>query len=155
MRFPGLNPTTTTAYIPIELNLKKLGTDESTSSITSTVDGWPTRPQRAVGSRIWIIGDLLLLLMPTCFICECHFILRLRLTNAIRAALAALAYSLDGKELSNRGRKVQEATLIGPTLFPLFFSALAGRSLKKIGLWRAQEGTTLGVSGSGLIFLLI
>jgi hypothetical protein len=59
--------------------------------------------------------------------------------------LAALAYKLDGKELSNHGRKIQELILLGPTLFPLAFAALAGRSLKKIALWRAQEGTSLGV----------
>jgi hypothetical protein len=75
--------------------------------------------------------------------------------QSIRAALAALANNLDGKELSSRGRKVQEATLIGPTLFPLVFAAIAGRSLKKIGLWRAQEGTTLGVSGPRLFFPLV
>lgn len=59
-----------------------------------------------------------------------------------------LAYKLDGKELSDRGHKIQEATLLGPTLFPLAFAALGGRSLKKIALWRAQEGTSLGVSKS-------
>jgi hypothetical protein len=61
-------------------------------------------------------------------------------------ALAALAYRLDGEEISDRGRKIQEAILLSPTLFPLAFAALGGRSLKKIALWRAQEGTTLGVS---------
>jgi hypothetical protein len=61
-------------------------------------------------------------------------------------ALAALAYQLDGNEISDRGRMIQEAILLGPTLFPLAFAALGGRSLKKIALWRAQEGTTLGVS---------
>lgn len=60
--------------------------------------------------------------------------------------LAALAHQLDGSELSDRGRKIQEATLIGPTLFPLAFAALGGRSIKRIALWRAERGTTLGVS---------
>jgi hypothetical protein len=62
------------------------------------------------------------------------------------SALAALVYRLDGKDISDRGRKIQEAILLGPTLFPLAFTALVGQSLKKIALWRAQEGTTLGVS---------
>ena len=61
-------------------------------------------------------------------------------------ALAVLACRLDGKDISDRGRKIQEAILLGPTLFPLAFTALAGRSLKKMALWRAQEGTTIGVS---------
>jgi hypothetical protein len=63
-------------------------------------------------------------------------------------ALAAVAYKLDGKDLSDRGHKIQEAILLGPTLFPLAFAAVGGRSLKKVALWRAQEGTTLGVSGT-------
>ncbi|KAH7393769.1 hypothetical protein DE146DRAFT_765295 [Phaeosphaeria sp. MPI-PUGE-AT-0046c] len=62
----------------------------------------------------------------------------------IAEALAAFAYRLDGKELSDRGHKIQEAILLCPTLFPLAFAALGGRSLKRIALWRAQEGTSLG-----------
>ena len=72
----------------------------------------------------------------------------IRISLTLRPALAALAYHLDGEELSNFGRKVQEASLLGPTVYPLAFAALAGRSLKKIALWRAQEGTTLGVRNS-------
>lgn len=63
-------------------------------------------------------------------------------------ALAALAHRLDGQEFSDRGHKIEEAILLGPTLFPLAFAALGGRSLKRIALWRAQEGTSLGVSCS-------
>ncbi|KAH6642924.1 hypothetical protein C7974DRAFT_112820 [Boeremia exigua] len=47
--------------------------------------------------------------------------------------------------------------LLGPTVFPLAFAALGGRSLKNIALWRAERGSTLGVSGesvSGNVCLL-
>jgi hypothetical protein len=70
-------------------------------------------------------------------------------------ALAALAYRLDGEENLARGRKIQEAILLSPTLFPLAFAALGGRSLKKIALWRAQEGTTLGVSTPRLLHAIV
>jgi hypothetical protein len=68
-------------------------------------------------------------------------------------ALAALAFQLDGKTISDRGRRIQEATLLGPTLYPLAFAALGGRSLKKIALWRAQEGTSLGVGAEASSYL--
>ncbi|KAJ6199410.1 hypothetical protein J3E72DRAFT_266926 [Bipolaris maydis] len=36
--------------------------------------------------------------------------------------------------------------LLGPTLFPLAFAALGGRSLKNIALWKAQQGSSIGSS---------
>lgn len=63
----------------------------------------------------------------------------------IRPALASLAYKLDQTPLSQHGRNIENAILLGPTLFPLAFAALGGRSLKKIALWKAERGTTLGV----------
>lgn len=62
------------------------------------------------------------------------------------AALAVIAVKLDGKDVSPYGKHVQEAILLGPTIYPLVFAALGGRALRKIALWRAGEGTTLGVS---------
>lgn len=57
-----------------------------------------------------------------------------------------IAVKLDGKDVSPYGKHVQEAILLGPTIYPLVFAALGGRALRKIALWRAGEGTTLGVS---------
>jgi hypothetical protein len=84
MRYLSLKTNTASVYRPVEVDPCKICTDESTytSEITSTVEGWPTRPQRAVGARLWMIGDLVLLLMPVAFIGECHSIPRLRLTNS-------------------------------------------------------------------------
>lgn len=62
------------------------------------------------------------------------------------AALAGLAYKLDDKHISPYGEHINQLILLGPTLFPLAFAALGGRSLKKIALWKAERGTTLGVS---------
>ncbi|KAJ4366084.1 hypothetical protein N0V95_000311 [Ascochyta clinopodiicola] len=60
------------------------------------------------------------------------------------AALAIITIKLDGKRFSPYGRHIQEAILLGPTIYPLVFAALGGRALRKIALWRAGEGTTLG-----------
>ncbi|KAF2827174.1 hypothetical protein CC86DRAFT_369384 [Ophiobolus disseminans] len=127
MRFPGLKVKEKSSHTIVEVDANRSDTDISSQTVAATVTGWPIGPQRITSAPIWIIGDLLLLLLPIAFL-----------------VLAAFAYKLDGEELSDRGRKIQQAILLGPTLFPLAFAALAGRSLKKIALWRAQEGTTLG-----------
>ncbi len=57
-----------------------------------------------------------------------------------------MAVRLDEMPLSTYGRHVQEVILLAPTIFPLAFAALVGRSLKRIALWKAERGTTLGVS---------
>ncbi|KAH7094856.1 hypothetical protein FB567DRAFT_15141 [Paraphoma chrysanthemicola] len=127
VRFPGSAKKEDTAYSAVEIDANRSDTDVSNRSAPHDVPGWPAEPQRIASAPIWIIADFLLLFMPIAFI-----------------ALAALAYRLDGKELSNKGRHIQEAILLGPTLFPLAFAALGGRSLKKIALWKAERGTTLG-----------
>lgn len=41
--------------------------------------------------------------------------------------------------------------LLGPTLFPLAFAALGGRSLRNIALWYAERGSTIGASQTILL----
>lgn len=125
LRLPRSTKPESTAYSAVEIDPNKSDTDVSNS--TRTVPGWPTGPQRISNAPLWIIADFLMLLMPIAFI-----------------ALAAMAHRLDGKQLSEYGRHVEQIILLGPTLFPLAFAALGGRSLKKIALWKAERGTTLG-----------
>ncbi|KAH8726751.1 hypothetical protein GQ44DRAFT_771117 [Phaeosphaeriaceae sp. PMI808] len=101
------------------------------SKVTDTLPNAFPRIEKDGGYNLyapyWIIADFLLLLLPLIFL-----------------ALAALAWKLDGKKIYKYGLQIQEACLIGPTIFPLAFAAVCGRSLKKIALWRAERGTTLG-----------
>ncbi|KAF2023295.1 hypothetical protein EK21DRAFT_118903 [Setomelanomma holmii] len=127
VRLSGSTRKEDTAYSAVEIEASRSDTDVSNRTEAPAITGWPTGPQRIANAPIWIIADFLLLLMPIAFI-----------------ALAALAYKLDGQGLSERGRHIQEAILLGPTLFPLAFAALGGRSLKRIALWKAERGTTLG-----------
>ena len=60
-------------------------------------------------------------------------------------ALAATAYSFHEKPISGGGVTLQRVMLLGPTLFPLAFAALGGRSLRNIALWKAEHGSTIGV----------
>lgn len=60
-------------------------------------------------------------------------------------ALATAALYLDKKPISDAGEWLQRAMLLGPTVFPLAFAALGGRSMRNVALWNAERGTTIGV----------
>lgn len=60
-------------------------------------------------------------------------------------ALAATAYTFHEQPVSEHGATLQRVMLLGPTLFPLAFAALGGRSLKNTALWSAERGSTVGV----------
>lgn len=62
--------------------------------------------------------------------------------------MGAIAASLDGKPLSHWGDKVQRATLLGPTIFPIMFAALVGSTLKALARFRAENGARLEVCQS-------
>ncbi|KAF2632922.1 hypothetical protein BU25DRAFT_417489 [Macroventuria anomochaeta] len=51
---------------------------------------------------------------------------------------------LDGRDVSPHGKHIQDALLIGPMIYPLDFTALGGRALRKFALWKSGEGATLG-----------
>ncbi|KAF2129893.1 hypothetical protein P153DRAFT_396232 [Dothidotthia symphoricarpi CBS 119687] len=125
LRLPGSSKKEDVIYCEVEVD-----PNESNNSIHGRVPkvaGWPTVPRRVGGFSLWIVADLVLLLMPIAFI-----------------VLAVLAYRLDREPISDHGKAVKFATTLGPTVFPLVFAALGGRSLKKIALWKAERGTTLG-----------
>ncbi|KAL4879215.1 hypothetical protein BJY04DRAFT_220333 [Aspergillus karnatakaensis] len=59
--------------------------------------------------------------------------------------LAILAIRLDGKEISDYGDIVTQATQLGPTVFPIVFAAIVGALMRSYGLWKAQNCATLGL----------
>lgn len=59
--------------------------------------------------------------------------------------LAVLAKGLDGHEISGYGENVKEWTLLSPTIFPLVFAAVVGRSLHNVVRYRLERGCTLKV----------
>ena len=63
--------------------------------------------------------------------------------------LAILAKDLDGREISGYGQNVNEWTLLSPTIFPLVFAAVAGRSLRNLARYRLERGCTIKVSDMG------
>jgi hypothetical protein len=68
IRFPGSKKKGETSYSAVEVDANRSDTDVSNRSAAPTIAGWPIGPQRISSSPVWIIGDLLLLLMPTAFL---------------------------------------------------------------------------------------
>ncbi|KAF2133570.1 hypothetical protein P153DRAFT_428514 [Dothidotthia symphoricarpi CBS 119687] len=124
MHIPGLRKKSEVAYHVVEAGIRT----GKISGKHAQIPDWPSEPRRIERTLLWIFADFALLTLPIAFI-----------------VLAILASGLDGQPTSRLGKDIQNASLLGPTIFPLAFAALGGRSLKNIALWNAERGTTLGV----------
>ncbi|KAL1656652.1 hypothetical protein SLS61_000448 [Didymella pomorum] len=96
------------------------------------VPSWP-KEARPLKKHTWLtfvygLGDLILVLLPLYFI-----------------LLAIAAATLNGKPTKGNdfGRKVEFAMDLGPTMFPIVFAAISGRSMKMIARYLAERGTKL------------
>ncbi|CAN9250543.1 unnamed protein product [Alternaria sp. RS040] len=96
------------------------------------VESWPEEA-RPLKKHTWLsylygIGDLLLVLLPVYFI-----------------LLGSAAASLHGKPTKDNGlgTKVEFAMDLGPTIFPIVFAAICGRSMKMIARFLAEKGAKI------------
>lgn len=122
----------------LDIDAQKAGCHASTCSAT---------PRPLKKGKLILLGESLMLLFPVCFIGKCsHIASQSYQTDDVCVALAATAWSLHGKPVSERGETMKRVALFGPTIFPLVFAALGGRSMKNIALWTAERGSTIGVS---------
>jgi hypothetical protein len=96
--------------------------------INTSIPGWPSSLQPLKRNNLTFSIEVALLILPIAFI-----------------GLGATAWSFDQKPTSDGGRTLQRIMLLGPSLFPLAFAALGGRSLRNIALWKAERGSTVGV----------
>ncbi|KAF2823548.1 hypothetical protein CC86DRAFT_298901 [Ophiobolus disseminans] len=97
------------------------------------VESWPEGAM-PLKKHTWIsyffgAGDFVLVLLPVYFI-----------------LLGIAVISLNGKSTDNNdfGRKVEFAMDLGPTMFPIVFAAISGRSLKMIARYLAEKGARIG-----------
>lgn len=60
--------------------------------------------------------------------------------------LAIFAIRLDDQPISEHGNRVIQLSRLGPSIYPIIFAAVAGNLMKRLALWFADRGTTLGVS---------
>ena len=66
--------------------------------------------------------------------------------------IAGLCVGLHAQPKAPYGDKIQAVTLLSPTIFPIVYAAILGKLLRRIGLFKAERGTTMGVS---MIYLLL
>ncbi|KAF1848693.1 uncharacterized protein K460DRAFT_427888, partial [Cucurbitaria berberidis CBS 394.84] len=59
--------------------------------------------------------------------------------------IAGLCIGLNGKPISSYGSDVKSITLLSPTIFPIIYAAILGKLLRRLGLYKAERGTTIGV----------
>jgi hypothetical protein len=62
------------------------------------------------------------------------------------AVIAGVCIGLHGRPESSYGENIKAVTLLSPTIFPIFYAAILGKLLHRIGLYKAERGTTMGVS---------
>ncbi|KAL6712669.1 hypothetical protein ACN47E_000546 [Coniothyrium glycines] len=112
-----------------------LPTTSKSKTWGTTVDRVPSWPEeaRALKKHTWLtylysLGDIILAMLPVYFL-----------------LLGVAVISLNGKPTrdSNFGNKVEVAMDLGPTMFPIIFAAISGRSMKMIARFLAEKGTKL------------
>ncbi|XPS94379.1 hypothetical protein M3J09_003695 [Ascochyta lentis] len=96
------------------------------------VPSWPVEA-RALKKHTWLsyvfgFGDMIMLLLPIYFI-----------------LLGVAVLTLNGKPTkdSSFGKDVEFAMDLGPTMFPIIFAAISGRSMKMIARYLAERGSKL------------
>lgn len=103
------------------------------SFLGSKIPGWPDRPlpltQTHTARIISVALDSVLLILALLFL-----------------ALAAGALAVSGRAIGDHsGELIEQAMRLGPTIFPIVFSALVGRALKTIGRFRSEKGIKVSV----------
>jgi hypothetical protein len=81
-----------------------------------------------------LVFDIILIILPLLFL-----------------VLAIVISRLDGLPESSWGYTVVQASILGPTIWPILFAAVIGLTLQRIALYQAERGTTMGV---GILFSL-
>jgi hypothetical protein len=89
-------------------------------------------------------ADAIMTLGPVLFLgIWADFSLRWSLTRLI--VVPGMCLGLNKEPISAYGETVKAITLLSPTIFPIIYAAILGKLLRRIGLFNAERGTTLGV----------
>ncbi|KAF2814991.1 uncharacterized protein BDZ99DRAFT_485502 [Mytilinidion resinicola] len=96
------------------------------------MESWPKEAsqlkQRNWVSYLYLVVDILLVLLPMFF---------------ILLGIAVITLHRKPTKGSSFGTKVEFATQLGPTIFPILFAAIIGRSMKMIARYLAEKGAKL------------
>lgn len=102
------------------------------AKVVTRISSWPEEAQKLKQhdwvSWLYFVADIILVLLPVYFI-----------------LLGVAVITLNGKPVAGNdfASKVTEAIQLGPTLFPIMFAAISGRSMKMIARYLAEKGTKL------------
>lgn len=61
------------------------------------------------------------------------------------AVIAILCLCLDGRPITAYGQNIKAITLLSPTIFLIVYAAILGKFLRRIGLFKAERSSTIGV----------
>ncbi|PVF95154.1 hypothetical protein CPB86DRAFT_788340 [Serendipita vermifera] len=122
--------------------LRREDTERTFTNNTLHIPNWPG-PQTLEKTRgektLYILGYILFLIPPICFL-----------------VLVLSAIGLHSRKSSPFGIIISQACLLGPTIFPIAFSAILGWCLRVFGRYRAERGIKLGqlerIVGSQTLF---
>ena len=113
---------------------------------SAALSRWPAAPQPLKRSRLGLVGEIVLLIFPIIFMDMWSDPFgQARSAHTLFLVLAATAWSFNGRPTSEDGKTLRRAMLFSPTISPLAFAALGGRSMRNIALWKAERGSTMGV----------
>ncbi|CAN9296662.1 unnamed protein product [Alternaria alternata] len=128
----GPDSTNNSPDRPDEPQAESGSKSKSVEATVTRMSSWPEEAQ-PLKQRNWIsylyfVGDVILVLLPIFFI-----------------LLAVAVITLNGKPVAGNAfaSKVTAAIQLGPTLFPIMFAAISGRSMKMIARYLAEKGTKL------------
>lgn len=102
------------------------------NTILACMPSWPAEAKTLKHhdwvTNLFILGDIILILLPIYF-----------------TLLGVAAVTLHGKAVDGNAfaSKVTTAIQLGPTLFPIMFAAISGRSMKMIARYLAEKGARL------------
>lgn len=117
--------------------------------IQGQYQGLPLNPQPFAGFKIPEWPDHPLPLTQTCTtrFFSVALDIALLLVSLLFLALAVGAMAVNGKGIGDEsGRLIEQASRLGPTVFPITFAALVGRALKTIGRFKSEKGIQVSVS---------
>ncbi|USP82666.1 uncharacterized protein yc1106_09940 [Curvularia clavata] len=105
---------------------------KTTEATVTSIPSWPeeaqTLKQHDWISWLYLVADIILVLLPIYFI-----------------LLGVAVITLNGKAVADNdfASKVTQAIQLGPTLFPIMFAAISGRSMKMVARYLAEKGAKL------------
>lgn len=117
-----------------------------------------TLKKSALHEWLSILLDALLALVPLLFLSMFSYGKSELVSPDQTVVIAIMCLCLDSQPISSFGENVKAVTLLSPTIFPIVYAAILGKALRRVGLFKAERSSTIGVGNKlipGITFELI